>query len=90
MHLEYPVPHPPEGIRIAHSRRVFRADVTVLLAARQPRVIAMTAAAFAEDRARCLEAGMDDYVSKPVGLDDLAAVLGRARALGKEPSEPRT
>ncbi len=50
--------------------------------ARQPRIVAMTAAAFAEDRARCLEAGMDDYVAKPVGLEELAAVLGRARPLG--------
>ena len=55
-----------------------------LPAARQPRVIAMTAAAFAEDRTRCLDAGMDDYVAKPVGLEELAAVLGRARPIGKE------
>jgi CheY-like chemotaxis protein len=50
---------------------------------RQPRIVAMTAAAFPEDRACCLEAGMDDYVAKPVSMDDLAAVLRRARPLGK-------
>jgi CheY-like chemotaxis protein len=49
---------------------------------RQPRIVAMTAAAFPEDRGRCLDAGMDDYVSKPVGLDDLAAVLRRAQPVG--------
>jgi CheY-like chemotaxis protein len=44
----------------------------------QPRIVAMTAAAFPEDRARCLEAGMDDYVSKPVALTELVEVLRRA------------
>jgi PAS domain S-box-containing protein len=43
----------------------------------QPRLIAMTANAMPEDRERCLEAGMDDYVSKPVRLDILRAVLER-------------
>jgi len=45
----------------------------------QPRIVAMTAAAFPEDRARCLEAGMDDYVSKPVVIAELVDVLRRAR-----------
>jgi signal transduction histidine kinase/DNA-binding response OmpR family regulator len=40
-------------------------------------VIAMTASARAEDRERCLQAGMDDYISKPVQFSDLARVLGR-------------
>ena len=42
---------------------------------RQPRIIAMTASAFAEDRANCLEAGMDDFISKPVRLEDLVEAL---------------
>ena len=45
----------------------------------QPRIIAMTAAAFPEDRARCLEAGMDDYIAKPVDLGRLVEVLRRVR-----------
>jgi two-component system, sensor histidine kinase and response regulator len=40
-------------------------------------VIALTAHASSEARARCEAAGMDDYVSKPVEMDDLAATLRR-------------
>jgi CheY-like chemotaxis protein len=38
-------------------------------------VIAVTASATATDRARCLEAGMDDYMTKPIRAEDLAAKL---------------
>src|SRR5262249_30091767 len=40
-------------------------------------IIGLTANALKGDRDRCLAAGMDDYLTKPVLLDDLGAVLQR-------------
>jgi PAS domain S-box-containing protein len=40
-------------------------------------VIAMTAHAMNDDRRRCLEAGMDDYISKPIRTLELAALIQR-------------
>ncbi len=43
----------------------------------QPRIIAMTASAMQEDQDACYTAGMDDYVSKPVRVDELVNALDK-------------
>ncbi len=47
------------------------------ISGRRVPIIALTANAMPGDRERCLAAGMDDYVSKPLRLGDLQAVLSR-------------
>ena len=56
-----------------------------------PPLIAITANAFAEDRNRCLEAGLDDYLAKPFQRQELEAVLARwcHRGRGRSAGGPR-
>ncbi|BAY88721.1 MULTISPECIES: response regulator [unclassified Tolypothrix] len=61
----------PEMDGLETTRRIRKE----LSAAAQPRIIAMTAHARQEDRQECLSVGMDDYISKPISLEAIAAIL---------------
>lgn len=59
-----------DGIKTTHEIRKRWPD-------NGPKIIAITAYAMAGDKERCLAAGMDDYVAKPVAIDNLAGVLSK-------------
>jgi len=54
----------------------------------QPFIVAVTAGAFSEDRDRCLRAGIDEFLSKPVKAEKLIEVLSRCPALQAPAHEP--
>jgi signal transduction histidine kinase/DNA-binding response OmpR family regulator len=57
------------------------------LAYPRPKIIAMTASTYQDDREKCFEAGMDDYISKPIAIDVMQHMLekwGRNRGTVSE------
>lgn len=52
------------------------------------RVIGLTANALEGEAERCLEGGMDDYLSKPIALKDLREILGKWLPAAKEECRP--
>lgn len=55
----------------------------------RPYIIALTANAMQGDRERCLDAGMNDYISKPIRMEDLHQAFERCprKATSEDPSE---
>lgn len=47
-------------------------------------IVALTAHAYEEDRRRCLEAGMNDFLAMPISLQTLSAVLNRWLPVGRQ------
>ncbi|MBF0426042.1 MAG: PAS domain S-box protein [Magnetococcales bacterium] len=70
----------PEMDGIEATRRMRR-----MMNDRRIPIVAMTAHALTGDRERCLEAGMDDYLAKPVRWDDLAQALNKWLPLAAVP-----
>jgi signal transduction histidine kinase/CheY-like chemotaxis protein len=71
----------PEMDGLEATRRIRRE----LPASRQPHIIAMTANAMQGDREACLAAGMNDYVSKPIRIEELVGALSTSRPLESGP-----
>src|SRR5262245_13488379 len=73
--------HMPEmdGLQAtARIRRTIHPD-------RQPRIIAMTADALVGDREKCIDAGMDDYVGKPIRSEEVQMMIERWGAVRSNP-----
>ncbi|MBE7383614.1 MAG: response regulator [Leptolyngbya sp. SIO1E4] len=62
--------HMPEMDGLAATRKICQQWQT-----QRPRIVAMTANAMQGDRERCLESGMDDYISKPIRVHELVQAL---------------
>jgi len=69
--------HMPEMDGFEASRTIRAQEAGNHVHNRHVPIIAMTASALSGDRERCLEAGMDDYLPKPVRPDELVSVVKR-------------
>ncbi|MCT7951208.1 response regulator [Ancylothrix sp. C2] len=69
----------PEMDGLAAARQICQ----LLPASSRPRIIAMTANAMQGDREECIEAGMDDYITKPIRMDELVKALGECKPLSR-------
>ncbi len=63
-----------DGYETSHRIRLQQAQKS-----RQPWIVALTAHALVENRHACIEAGMDDFLTKPLRLSDMQAAIERWR-----------
>ncbi len=61
-----------DGLEATRQIRVIEKDTG---SSNKIKIVAMTANAMQEDREKCLLIGMDDFISKPVRMEDLSLVL---------------
>lgn len=66
----------PEMDGLTATRQICQMEL-----AERPKIIAMTANAMLGDRELCLEAGMDDYISKPIRVQELVQALRKCTAV---------
>ncbi len=67
-----------DGLEATHQIRLSLSNSN----SKQPRIVGLTANALSEERQRCLEAGMDDKLSKPVHINELKAALQAIDKIG--------
>jgi len=75
--------HMPEMDGLTATRRIGEE----WLPASRPRIIAMTANAMQGDREKCINAGMDDYISKPIRVEELVKSLSQSQPYLKNPNQ---
>jgi len=75
--------HMPEMDGLEATRLI----MSVVPRERRPVIIAVTADALEGDREKCMQAGMDDYITKPIRIADIQGVLQRwsSKAAGQQP-----
>jgi signal transduction histidine kinase/DNA-binding response OmpR family regulator len=80
----------PEMDGLDATRRIRQLSPKELSVGKQPRIVAMTASVMKEDRDACQVAGMDDFVSKPVRVEELVRALNQCQFLGDGEKEIRS
>ena len=63
--------------------------ISEMILEKRPRIVAMTAYALEGDRDKCLNAGMDGYISKPVQIEELRSALERPDVTGSQKTGKR-
>jgi len=77
----------PEMDGLEASRRICQEWSEQNQQSKRPRIIAMTANAMVGDREMCIEAGMDDYISKPIHIEELVEALKKVGNIGEAGKE---
>ncbi|MDR2923233.1 MAG: response regulator, partial [Treponema sp.] len=64
-----------DGFEATHKIRAIEAEMKTSGAGRQTPILAMTANVFKEDIQKCLEAGMNDHIGKPIDFNEVMKKL---------------